>query len=194
MQASPLTKSLLLFLVTLGVVVSTFAFAVMHYEDGENRIAFSLINHSGERVTQKDFAGRHQLVFFGFTSCSNICPVQMRKLTHVIAALEQSGHAGRITPTFISVDPQRDSPEKVAEYMTHFHDRFVGLTGSRVALESTAKSFKTFFQAAPKNIEGDYDVTHSSVAYVVDPFNRIIDYIPIGDGVDAITTRLRQRL
>ncbi len=192
MTNSPLIKTVGLFLIILSTVVATFAFTVLRHEDGDRRVAFSLINHSGERVTQKDFAGRHQLVFFGFTSCIEICPVQMAKLSRVIHALETTGHADRITPTFISVDPERDTPEKISNYMDAFHARFVGLTGSRVALEKTAESFKTFMQAKPSESENNYQIRHSSVVYVVDPFNRIVDFIPFEEGVEAITARIEE--
>ncbi len=118
------------------------------------------------------------MVFFGFTSCHSICPTQMSKLTQVMAALDESGHGRRITPVFISVDPERDSPEKVAAYLEYFDDRFVGLTGSRSALESAADSFKTLLENLPVERNGKYQITHSSVVYIVDPLSRIVDYVP----------------
>ena len=118
------------------------------------------------------------MVFFGFTSCHSICPTQMNKMTLVMAELDKSGHGTRITPVFISVDPERDSPNKVEAYLENFDDRFVGLTGSRPALESAANSFKTIFEDLRIERDDDYQVTHSSVVYIVDPFGRIVDYVP----------------
>lgn len=118
------------------------------------------------------------MVFFGFTSCHSICPTQMSKLTMVMAELDKSGHGTRIIPVFISVDPERDSPEKVATYLENFDDRFVGLTGSRPALESAADSFKTLFEDLAIKRDSNYQITHSSVVYIVDPFSRIVDYVP----------------
>lgn len=191
---TPLIKSLLLFILILVVILSSFAFAVRQHEEADNRIRFSLLNHEGQRVTENNFAGRHQLVFFGFTSCESFCPTQMAKLTRVMYELESSGHDERITPIFISIDPERDTPEKINEYLKYFHEQFVGLTGSRLALKSTADSFKTFLSTAPVNPQEDYQITHSSVVYVVDPFNRIIDFIPFEEDVDVMTQRIKKLL
>lgn len=177
MIASPTAKITILFLVIVGVIATSFAFAIWHHDDGDTRVRFELTSHTGDSVTQADFGGQHLMVFFGFTSCHSICPTQMSKLTQVMAELDESGHGSRITPVFISVDTYRDSPEKVASYLEHFDYRFVGLTGSRPALQSAADSFKTPLEDMPIEYDGDYQITHSSVVYIVDPFSRIVDYI-----------------
>jgi len=93
MNSSLWIKPLILFLVISGVVVSTFSFAVLHHDDGDNRVAFSLSDQHGKQTTQKDLAGRYQLVFFGFTSCPDICPTQMVKLSRLMKALDETGHS-----------------------------------------------------------------------------------------------------
>jgi protein SCO1/2 len=191
---TPLKKSILLFCTIFGVIAISVAFVILHHDDGENRVQYALINQDGQRVTQKDFSGRHQLVFFGFTSCGMVCPTQMAKLSRVMYELETSGHNQRVSPIFISVDPERDTPEKVKQYLGAYHQRFTGLTGSRVALKNTADSFKTLLAAAPKIPQKNYQVTHSSVVYVVDPFNRIIDFIPFEADVSDITQRVKALL
>ena len=159
MHISPWTKSLLLFAVTLTIVGTSFAFVLLHHEEGGNRIAFSLTDQDGDRVTQKNLAGKNLLVFFGFTSCRDVCPAQMSKLSNVMNALDKSGHGKQITPVFISVDPERDSVEKVAAYLQHFHSSFVGLTGTRPALQSAADRFKTLLDQVPKNPTSGYQLT-----------------------------------
>lgn len=187
-------KGLILLGVTVVVAAVSLVFAVLYHEDGDNRVTFRLTDHEGRYVTQEDFLGKHLVVFFGFTNCSRICPVQMSKLTKVMMALDETGHGGRVTPVFVSVDPERDGPDEVAAYLTHFHERFVGLTGSRTALASTADAFKTLLDAPPTDAEPGYQLTHSSVVYVVDPFSRIIDYIPFAEGHEAMTGRIRALL
>lgn len=189
-----LSKSLLFLLVIVGVVSTSFVFVILHHDDGDNRVNYSLITHDNQRVTQKDFSGSYQLVFFGFTSCHMVCPTQMGKLTRVMYDLENSGHDKQVAPLFISVDPERDTPEKVTEFLKPFHDKFVGLTGTRVALKSAADSFETLLAAMPKDPDDDYQITHSSVVYLVDPFNRIVDFIPFEAGVEAIANRVREEL
>ncbi len=190
MSMSPGMKSIGFFGIVLVFVAASFALAVRFYE-GDNRVAFSLTDQHGESVTQKDLGGRYLLVFFGFTNCHGICPTQMSDLTRVMADLDASGHSRRVTPVFISVDPERDVPTTVARYIERFDDRFVGLTGSRAALEQTAESFKTFLQDAPPRGVNEYQVSHSSTVYIVDPYGRIVDYLSFSEGVEAVAERVR---
>ncbi len=190
MNMSPRTKSIGFFALVLAAVATSFALGVRNYETDE-RVTFSLTNQHGDTVTQKDFGGRHLLVFFGFTNCHGICPTHMSNLTRVMAQLDATGHARGVTPVFISVDPERDVPAKVAAYVERFDHRFVGLTGSRAALEGVAASFKTFLQDAPPRRADDYQVSHASTVYLVDPFGRIVDYLSFAEGVDAVAERVR---
>ena len=200
MKNSSWKKPLILFATIFAIVSGSFMLVVALHEDGGNRVAFSLTDHHNQPVNQTDLAGKYQLVFFGFTSCADICPTQMSKLTQVMSNLDQTGHGQRVTPVFITVDPERDHPEKVASYLRYFDDRFVGLTGSRDALGRTAESFKTFLQASPvdKNEQRtgmkDYQVTHSSIVYLVDPFSRIVDYIAFDEGYESIAARVRDTI
>lgn len=190
MNMSPRMKSIGFFALVLTVVAASFALVVRNYEP-DGRVAFSLTNQYGDTVTQKDFGGRHLLVFFGFTNCHGICPTHMSNLTRVMAQLDATGHSRGVTPVFISVDPERDVPATVAAYVERFDHRFVGLTGSRAALEGVAASFKTFLQDGPPRGSDDYQVSHSSTVYVVDPFGRIVDYLSFAEGVDAVAERVR---
>lgn len=192
MTLSPTAKTAILFFTILGVIVASFALVVWRHGDDDSRVQFRLTSHTGEPVNQTDLGGRHLMVFFGFTSCHGICPTQMNKLTGVMAELDRSGHGTRITPVFISVDPERDTPEKVAAYLTHFDDRFIGLTGSRAALKGAADSFKTLLEEVPRDVAPDYQVNHSSVVYIVDPFGRIVDVLPGSADHLAIAGTIRE--
>jgi len=194
MTTSPMTKTVILFFTVLGVVVSTFALAVQLHTDRDHRVEFRLTNHSGDPVTEKSLGGRHLLVFFGFTSCHDVCPTQMSKLTQVMEELDRTGHGARITPVFITVDPERDTPEKMHEYLAHFDHRFQGLTGSRPALKDAAHSFKTLLEERKPDAEGDYQITHASVSYLVDPFSRIIDYIPGTADIQLVADKIRETI
>ena len=192
MIVSPGAKTAVLFLVILGVIVASFTFAVWLHEDTPSRIQFRLVSHEQEAVTAADLGGRHLMVFFGFTSCHMVCPTQMNKLTHVMAELDRTGHGTRITPVFISVDPERDTPEKVAAYLEYFDERFVGLTGPRAALKGAADSFKTLFEERSDTPTPDHQINHSTLVYIVDPFSRIVDYLPGSADHLAMAARIRE--
>ena len=192
MSISPAAKTAVLFLVILGVIVATFTFAVWLHEDDGSRVQFRLVSHERETLTATDLGGRHLMVFFGFTNCHMICPAQMSKLTEVMAELDRTGHGTRITPVFISVDPERDTPEKVAAYLEYFDERFVGLTGSRAALKGAADSFKTLFEDSSGETTPGHQINHSTLVYIVDPFSRIVDYLPGSADHLAMAARIRE--
>jgi len=191
MKSTGFRKSIYLFLTIFGVISTSFAFAVWQHGDNSERVSFQLLNQNGERTTQTDLGDKHLMVFFGFTNCQGICPVQMSKMTQVMSDLDNSGHGKRITPVFISVDPERDDPPRVARYLKHFDERFVGLTGSRTALKNAADAFNTLLEKQRDTVDDNYQVTHSSVIYVVDPFGRMVDFIPGSDDQQAVTSRIR---
>ena len=191
MRFSPGAKTAVLFLVILGVIVASFTFAVWLHEDAGSRVQFRLVSHEQETLTATDLGGRHLMVFFGFTNCHMVCPTQMNKLTQVMAELDRTGHGTRITPVFISVDPERDTPPKVAAYLEYFDERFVGLTGSRAALKGAADSFKTLFEESSTGTTPDHQINHSTLVYIVDPFSRIVDYLPGSADHLAMAARIR---
>lgn len=190
MISPAIKKTAILFSVTLLVLVSTFSFAIWTHEDSVQRIEFSLIDQTGETQTQQNFAGRHMLVFFGYTSCPDICPAQMYKLAQVMEKIE-GAKSKLITPVFVTVDPERDTPERLDKYLGYFHESIVGLTGSRIAVENATKMFNTFLQEAPTEGEENYVVAHSSLVYVVDPFGRVVDHISFDTQVDEIVVKIK---
>jgi len=127
---------------------------------------FSLIDQNGKRVTDQDFRGKVMLVFFGFTNCPDICPAGLQVMS---AALQKLGTRGDdIVPLFITLDPERDTPEKMSEYVKNFSPRLVGLTGSASDIAATAKAYRVFYQKVPdeKNPQ-NYSVDHSAFFYLM---------------------------
>lgn len=130
-------------------------------------LAFTLTRSDGETVTAEDYQGQVRLLFFGFTSCPDVCPATMAKLNQAIKAMPEDLQ-DQVTPLFVSVDPQRDTPEKLGEYVRFFGDHMVGLTGDEAGLRDLAKRYRTTFGYDEPDNKGNYNVSHSAAIYVFD--------------------------
>lgn len=167
--------------------------------EGEAAIdaVFSLTDHRGREVTEADFAGQWLLVFFGFTNCPDICPTTLATIAQAMDALEAEvgAKAERVTPLFISVDPERDSPEALAEYVAAFHPSIVGLTGSPEALEEAAANFKGHFQKVEEAGAPDgYTMAHSAYVYLISPEGEFVRLFSYGATPDEFAEDLESRL
>lgn len=151
--------------------------------------AFTLTDNTGKRVTDQDFHGKYTLVFFGFTSCPDICPAGLQLMA---GALEKLGtKAQRITPIFISVDPQRDTPEKLAAYVKNFDPRLVGLTGTPEEIAAVAKAYKVYYAKVPsKERPDDYTMDHTSIIYVMDPKGEFVTHFTPSTSVNDMAAKL----
>jgi len=151
--------------------------------------AFTLTDNAGKRVTDQDFYGKYTLVFFGFTSCPEICPAGLQLIA---GALQKLGtKAQLITPIFISVDPQRDTPEKLAAYVKNFDPRLVGLTGTPEEIAAVAKAYKVYYAKVPsKERPDDYTMDHTSIIYVMDPKGEFVTHFTPSTSVDDMAAKL----
>lgn len=132
------------------------------------RSEFELVDHHGDSVTAKDFAGRWQLVFFGYTYCPDVCPTTLATIAEALDALGDD--VDRVAPLFITVDPARDTPDVLAEYMAAFHPGLVGLTGTPAQVEAAAKSFRVYHARAEEADAPDgYLMAHSGYIYLMTP-------------------------
>jgi len=132
---------------------------------------FTLVDHTGRTVTERDFAGRSMLVYFGFTYCPDVCPTE---LGTIAAAIDAMGPAGeRVTPVFVTIDPERDTPAAMADYVSRFHPRMVGLTGSAEQIAQAARAYRVYFAKVRPRDASDYLMDHSSFIYFVGPDGRV---------------------
>jgi cytochrome oxidase Cu insertion factor (SCO1/SenC/PrrC family) len=135
---------------------------------------FELTSHTGGKVKDSDFRGKFMLVFFGYTFCPDICPSELQVMS---AALDELGEAGKdIQPLFISIDPERDSPAVMAEYVRHFHPRMIGLTGTAGEVADTARAYRVYFARAKDGSPGDYLMDHSTIVYLMDREGRFLKH------------------
>lgn len=154
---------------------------------------FTLTDEDGKQVTDKDFRGRYTLVFFGFTSCPDICPASLQLIAAVLDNLGTK--ADRITPIFISVDPERDTPEKLGEYVKNFDPRIVGLTGTPEQVAAVAKAYKVYFKKVPNQESPDnYGMDHTSILYVMGPDGSYLTHFTPTTSVDDMTAKLEKIL
>ena len=155
--------------------------------------AFTLTDNTGKHVTDQDFHGKYTLVFFGFTSCPDICPAGLQLIA---GALQKLGtKAQLITPIFISVDPQRDTPEKLAAYVKNFDPRLVGLTGTPEEIAAVAKAYKVYYAKVPSKERPDnYTMDHTSIIYVMDPKGEFVTHFTPSTSVDELASRLDKLL
>lgn len=144
------------------------------------RSEFSLIDHNGNRVTEADFLGRWQLVFFGFTHCPDVCPTTLAYMANVLDRL--GGEVERVAPIFITIDPSRDTPEVMAEYVQAFHPKLVGLTGSEAEVAAAAQSFRVYYEKMEEETAPDgYLMAHSGHIYLMTPEGRFEDVFREGE-------------
>ncbi len=152
---------------------------------------FTLTNGEGKTVTEKDFAGRYMLVFFGFTHCPDICPTTLEHIGRTLVAL--GGDAKAITPVFISVDPERDTPETVSDYAQFYDKRIVGLTGTPEQVAAAAKTYKVYFQKVELG-GGDYTIDHSTLIYLMGPDGKFRAVLRTDDPPEAVAAQIAEVL
>lgn len=143
---------------------------------------FTLVDHNGQTRTPQDFRGKVLVVFFGFTHCPDVCPTTLGQLA--LARKQLGADAERVQVVMITVDPERDTPEVLKQYVTALDPSFLGLTGDAKAIADAAAQFKVFYQKAGGE-GGNYSVDHSSSSFIIDPTGRLRLLVSNGQGADV---------
>lgn len=150
---------------------------------------FSLTDHNGQLRTLKDFAGKIVVVFFGFTQCPDVCPTALAELAQVKQLLGPD--ADRLQAIFITLDPERDTPELLKAYMGNFDPGFLALRPTPEQLPQVAKDFKIYYKKVDGKTPGSYTMDHSAGSYVFDTKGRIRLYTRYGAGVEVLASDIR---
>jgi protein SCO1/2 len=150
-------------------------------------VHFALAGSDGTEITEQSYRGKWLVIYFGYTFCPDICPATMMELAQALQAL--GPRAAGVQVVFISVDPQRDKPGLLAEYLKSFDPRFVGLTGSSAQISAAAKSFNVFYERHDTD-DGNYTYDHSSYLYFVDPGGRLVEALGSDLGSEQIAAAL----
>ena len=159
--------------------------------------AFALTDQNGIRRSQADFAGRPLLVYFGFTYCPDVCPTALDIMGGALDALQQLDAIAheRLQPVFISVDPARDTPPVLRDYLAYFHPRLSGLTGSQADIEAVKSAFKIYAaRGAAEDENGNYNVDHSSFFYLMDENNRYLAHFDHAITPEILAEKLAEKL
>lgn len=136
---------------------------------------FELVNAKGETVTDKDVITEPSLIYFGYTFCPDVCPMDTARNVDAVDILAERGQS--VTPVFISIDPARDTPEVVGDFAFNLHERMIGLTGSPEQVKAASRTYKTYFKAQPAEDEY-YLVDHSTYSYLVLPEHGFVEFFP----------------
>ena len=153
---------------------------------------FELTDQTGHRRTDADFHGKLVVLYFGYTYCPDVCPTELQSLS---LALDKLGAAAEaVQPVFITVDPERDTPARLAEFVSSFHPGLIGLTGSLADIKKTAIAYRTFFAKNSAATPGDYSVDHTGFIYLVGKDGRYQGFLPPGVSPDEIADAIRTRL
>jgi protein SCO1/2 len=131
---------------------------------------FTLTDQDGKAVTEKTYAGKYLLVYFGYTSCPDMCPTGLQSISRALDSLKED--SDKVQPLFITIDPMRDTPQRLKEYDAAFHPKIVGLTGTKQEIAAVAKEYEVYY----KKGEGDEDyvMDHSSIIYLMSPGGKLL--------------------
>lgn len=157
---------------------------------------FTLTSHEGGRISESDFAGEYRLVYFGFTSCPDVCPVDLQTIGAGLRAFERDDpeRAARVQPIFVSVDPARDTPDVLRQYVSAFHPRLIGLTGSEPEIARVARAYGVYFRRGEPNEAGGYVVDHSRMAVLYGPQGQPLAIVPHDQGPAGVAAELDRRV
>jgi protein SCO1/2 len=152
---------------------------------------FKLVDQDGRAVTDQDFKGQPFLVFFGFTHCPDICPTVLFEVSEIMRALGRD--ADRTRALFITVDPERDTPAVIKDYLSSFDPRLTGLTGDPAEVAAVAKAYRVYFKRVPLD-QGGYTMDHTAIVYLMDKEGRFVSPFSLKRTTEAAAADLRKHL
>ncbi|RMB27681.1 protein SCO1/2 [Sphingomonas sp. PP-F2F-G114-C0414] len=155
---------------------------------------FTLTDQNGQTVTERNFAGKYRIMYFGYTFCPDVCPTDVQAIGTAVKKLESSDPAiaAKIVPVFVTVDPARDTPAVLKQFVSAFHPRMVGLTGTDAQIAQIKTEYAVYSSKGDASPGGGYLVNHSRQAYLMDPDGKPLALLPQEQGPDAVVTEIKR--
>ena len=155
---------------------------------------FELVDHTGKTVTDKTYAGKYMLIYFGFTYCPDICPTELQVIANALDKLSPS-ELDAVQPLFVTVDPERDTVTEMAGYVEHFHDDLIGLTGSQEQVTNMADAYRVWFKRMEdEDSTAGYTMEHTNIVYLMGPDGKYADHFTFNVKADEMAERISKRL
>jgi len=155
---------------------------------------FTLTDQDGKTVSDRDFAGKYRIMYFGYTFCPDVCPTTAQAIGAAMRSLDRSDPAvsARVVPIFVTVDPARDTPAVLRQFVSAFYPRFVGLTGAPDAVARVGKEYGVYASRDAATANGGYLVSHSNAAYLMGPDGKPIALLPTDQGGEATAAEIKR--
>jgi protein SCO1/2 len=150
---------------------------------------FTMVDHTGKTVTQDDYKGRMMLMYFGFTYCPDVCPTRLLTLTKVLKLLEND--LDKVQPIFVTIDPERDTVDTMAQYVDHFHPNFVGLTGTTEQVADMAGAYKVAFYKVRDEKLSSYLMDHTDIIYLMSGENEYLAHFSANSTAEEIAAGIK---
>ena len=180
----------------LAGMISWFAVEVTRTEkamsDGPFGVPFQLVSQTGEPISEKAFQGKASALFFGYTHCPDVCPTTLYELDGWLTKVDPDG--SKLQAFFITVDPDRDTPDVLRQYVSNVTKRVIGISGSTDKVLDMAKGFRVYFKKVPvdeKKPEGDYTMDHTASVFLLDSKGRFSGTISYGEDPDVAVKKLQ---
>ena len=153
---------------------------------------FELTSSSGETVRWSDFDGKYRIVYFGYAYCPDICPTDVQRMSQGLKQFAESQPelAAKVQPIFITIDPERDTPEVLQEFTSAFSDDLIGLTGTPEQIREAAKVFRVTYSRGDDTADGSYLMDHQAITFLFGPKGEPLSMLPTDLGADAVTQEL----
>ncbi len=149
---------------------------------------FELVDHKGRAVRDQDYRGRHMLVMFGYTTCPDVCPTELQLITEVMELLGPA--AAKVQPLMVTIDPERDTVEILADYIGNFHPSIIGLTGNLDRIRAAAKAYRVYFAKGAVDEDGEYFMDHSSFIYLMGRDGKYLSHFAHSTAPDDMAARI----